>query len=853
MSSAVRSASAAFEKKLTAQAKAAKDHIAKLGKEDDESAPAADATSTEGEISKVKKAISEHMEANADDILDLVDAFLKLSPEQQAHAGEMHQLGCSGHSLNLTTDDCWRISEKSELEANVVRDLAATIITTAFVRWAAKLSKRFPLWAAKLSTRTAKEVERKVVGFQSTLLPRTAKEVKDKVEIRFKPKMGARLKLTGTGPYEVLPCITNIIHTTSKAFATGGEDFLYYLNESRAMNEFAFEKKLTVSTLPTTKGSRQSIAVQLPTAILRNLSVYLEYIHAVRADEKEMNQLLVTAWDGLRDRHVVAALRARSFVDVAFTTPMIFFTHHHLVTRPMIRTIMDAAEAFIEGELAPLSVLGSSAPPTHQSVKDRVFAGLRGKGFDVAGLEAAYAAWWEGAGDAKGMRDGICAAWEEATTKESWAYVSAFLSAASGPMLATHRRNLDKDCIGIPELEYAPITTDFVESGFAHLDLATRTLVGAGMDACIGVAHSAALGAFQTAGARRHAARDAVRRDRRSTGASSAGMAVDGAEVDAKVEEFLVTSFFSLPKEERWAIIQSLQRNYQTDIVEANRDSLKAEARARLARLRLKKEEHIRLCAMRCEKYADFLKIEPCRSIDDLCALCALHKTDYKACAEALRDQIRVRLHVYKVKASDLPGIGSDSPEVAVARLMDELRPVVVSGALPRNPPQPVPYPDRAPHPAPTAAAAVFQMAHLAAISAALVDMVELMAEGYVFNAPRRRAAAARASTAKAPKALKAPTGPKAKRAREPTPAQAALEGQEFEEDGVDWKVLAVVWDATAEEVVVWYYDVGMAAEGDLTEDDLDLARTEGFDLGPLECSSVKEVKFWINAARSSR
>ena len=59
----------------------------------------------------------------------------------------------------------------------------------------------------------------------------------------------------------------------------------------------------------------------------------------------------------------------------------------------------------------------------------------------------------------------------------------------------------------------------------------------------------------------------------------------------------------------------------------------------------------------------------------------------------------------------------------------------------------------------------------------------------------------------------------------------------------------------TAEEVVVWYYDVGlgMAAEGELTEDDLDFARTEGFDLGPLECSSVKEVKSWINAARSSR
>ena len=51
-----------------------------------------------------------------------MDAFLKLSPEQQAHAGEIHQLGCSGRSLNFTTDDYWKISEKPELKANAVRD-----------------------------------------------------------------------------------------------------------------------------------------------------------------------------------------------------------------------------------------------------------------------------------------------------------------------------------------------------------------------------------------------------------------------------------------------------------------------------------------------------------------------------------------------------------------------------------------------------------------------------------------------------------------------------------------------------------------------------------------------------------
>jgi hypothetical protein len=52
---------------------------------------------------------------------------------------------------------------------------------------------------------------------------------------------------------------------------------------------------------------------------------------------------------------VVSALRARSLVDVLFTNLMAFFTYHRLVTRPMVRAIMDAAQAFIEEKLAILS------------------------------------------------------------------------------------------------------------------------------------------------------------------------------------------------------------------------------------------------------------------------------------------------------------------------------------------------------------------------------------------------------------------------------------------------------------------------------------------------------------------
>ena len=66
--------------------------------------------------------------------------------------------------------------------------------------------------------------------------------------------------------------------TTSRAFATGGEDFAYYLSESRAMQKFTAPAHR--GHAPNDRGPRQSITVQLPTAILRNMGVYLRYTSA---------------------------------------------------------------------------------------------------------------------------------------------------------------------------------------------------------------------------------------------------------------------------------------------------------------------------------------------------------------------------------------------------------------------------------------------------------------------------------------------------------------------------------------------------------------------------------------------
>ena len=82
-------------------------------------------------------------------------------------------------------------------------------------------------------------------------------------------------------------------------------------------------------------------------------------------------------------------------------------------------------------------------------------------------------------------------------------------------------------------------------------------------------------------------------------------------------------------------------------------------------------------------------------------------------------------------------------------------------------------------------------------------------------------------------------------------PAESALVGEEFEEEGIDWRVLSVVWSADQNQVMVWYYDVQAANVEGLTKEQMEAACAESQDLDPLECSTIAEVSSWI--ALSSR
>jgi hypothetical protein len=64
---------------------------------------------------------------------------------------------------------------------------------------------------------------------------------------------------------------------------------------------------------------------------------------------------------------------------------------------------------------------------------------------------------------------------------------------------------------------------------------------------------------------------------------------------------------------------------------------------------------------------------------------------------------------------------------------------------------------------------------------------------------------------------------------------------------------VGVDWFEELGQVVVWYYDVAMAADLELDEGEMNLARKTGVDLAPLECPNTCEVRRWITASTSAR
>ena len=206
-----------------------------------------------------------------------------------------------------------------------------------------------------------------------------------------------------------------------------------------------------------------------------------------------------------------------------------------------------------------------------------------------------------------------------------------------------------------------------------------------------------------------------------------------------------------------------------------------------------------------------------------------------------LREQIRVRRHVFGLKPKDLPLIGDDTGDAAVTRLEDALRTEVLK-PLPAKPAPPPPYPVRPRHAAPTPLAISLDQQHLIDVSAAWAQLISTTSQS-IFHVPRHHAAT------RARRAVAAPR-------QTATPQEVALSGTTFTEDAVDWKVLAPLWSEAEKVVLVWYYDEAAAAAAGINEETMHTfaaavscgVEDPGPCPSPLERSSVMEIREWICA-----
>jgi hypothetical protein len=134
------------------------------------------------------------------------------------------------------------------------------------------------------------------------------------------------------------------------------------------------------------------------------------------------------------------------------------------------------------------------------------------------------------------------------------------------------------------------------------------------------VAHAAILKAFATDAGKRKAAKAAARMEARATGTKGGG-AVDEAEVQAKLAAWDTTSFYKLPREERWKLITNIQFRYSTVVVAADRANAEAEAAGRVDRLKAKAAAHVLLFLNHAGNRDRHLQIVPVTSLARLSAL----------------------------------------------------------------------------------------------------------------------------------------------------------------------------------------------------------------------------------------
>lgn len=406
---------------------------------------------------------------------------------------------------------------------------------------------------------------------------------------------------------------------------------------------------------------------------------------------------------------------------------------------------------------------------------------------------------------------------------DNWGMVAVFVAMGAQDMLQKHREHVNKDCSDHVVLTHAPIETDQVEGLHGTLDYNLHVLPNAQPDAVTGLALSNRL--HLTEGKVERAQKEAAKR-------STLG------DVDVVQDNgaWSMTNWFDgYDDERRKAIYQRLaskawkknQRERQTKVLLAH-DKADVQRQTDKATVMQRKDLNRRL------NYERRLQESDSKLAKDIAALRKMLKntSDSKKC-EIYRDQIRIRDGLYGIPK--ITKIGSGSSATELKRLQEAVEPLVQQKLPPIKPP-PMPLAERTSVAVPDGTSRSLASDHVARQFQAWEQVRKMVKDG-VFRMKRPAAAQRRRRQRQGQQPAK-------KRARRPNANEQALDATEFEEDGINWKVLHSEWSEEYECIVVFYYDVDMAlAEG----------RTEGElsdDLGHdcVEYSTVSEVVGWIKA-----
>jgi len=218
--------------------------------------------------------------------------------------------------------------------------------------------------------------------------------------------------------------------------------------------------------------------------------------------------------------------------------------------------------------------------------------------------------------------------------------------------------------------------------------------IKASVKAMIGVGHAKALKAFTTDGDKAQKAAQTARKRSRCGGGSSS-VEADAAALVAKWD---VTSFFSLPPQQRWRVIKDVQHRYKELCVDDPKQRLEAHDEAAVGRLQDARRDETNKARNRWLIYKNLEPIIPVTTPADLEALYSSFAHEDDAGRDnAMIDQISVRVHIYSAPAKDLPNMhGAGGHKINAERLLLELpTPVGFDGALSPKPKAPSPCPAR--------------------------------------------------------------------------------------------------------------------------------------------------------------